>query len=67
MIIHDLIFYVRITIGIGNSSAISTSKVIKITEIKKNRGEYGSRAEFFWSNQHSNGELFSRSPLIFLD
>ena len=35
-------------IGIGNGSAISTSKITKITAIKKNRGEKCSRAEFFW-------------------
>jgi hypothetical protein len=34
-------------IGIGNSSAISTSKIVNITAIKKNRDEKGSRAEFF--------------------
>jgi hypothetical protein len=67
MIIHDLIFDVRIVIGIGYSSAISTSKIIKITAIKKNRGENGSRAEFFGSNPHSNGDLFPRSSLIFFE
>ena len=34
-------------IGICNSNAISTSKIMKITAIKKNRDENGSRAEFF--------------------
>jgi hypothetical protein len=47
MIIHDLIFDVNIVIGIGNISALSTSKIIKITAIKENREENGSRAEFF--------------------
>ena len=37
MIIHDLIFEVRIVIRIGRSSANSTSKIMKITAIKKNR------------------------------
>jgi hypothetical protein len=60
-------FDVNIVIGIGNSSAISTSKIIKITTIKKNRDENGSGAEFFGSNPHSNGELFSRSSLIFFE
>ena len=46
MIIHDLIFGVNIVMGIGNSSEISTSKIMKITEIKKNRDEKGSSAEF---------------------
>jgi hypothetical protein len=31
---------------------------VKITTIKKNRDENGSRAEFFGSNPHSNGDLF---------
>ena len=48
MIIRDLMFDVDIVIGIGNSSAISTSKIMKITVIKKNRDEKGSRAEFLW-------------------
>lgn len=54
-------------IGIGSSSAISTSKIMKITAIRKNRDENGSRAEFFGSNPHSNGDLFSRSSLFFLE
>jgi hypothetical protein len=40
-------FDVSIVIGIGNSSAISTSEIMKIKKIKKNRDEKGSRAEFF--------------------
>jgi hypothetical protein len=40
---------------IGNSSAISASKIMKITAIKKNRDEKDSCAEFFGSNPHSNG------------
>jgi hypothetical protein len=58
---------VNTVIGIGNSSTISMSKIIKITAIKKNRNENGSCAEFFGSNPHSNGELFSRSSLIFFE
>jgi hypothetical protein len=52
--IHDLIFYFNIVIGIGNSSAISTSKIMKIIAIKKNRYETGSRGKFVGSNPHSN-------------
>ena len=49
MIIHDLIFDVSIVIGIGNSSAISTSKIMKITAIKKNRDEKGVVVRrYFW-------------------
>jgi hypothetical protein len=64
---HDFMLDVYIVIGMGNSSAISTSKIIKITAIRKNRDEKGSRAEFFGSNPHSNGDLFSRSSFIFFD
>ena len=45
IIIHDLMFDINIVIGIGNSSAISTSKIVKIAAIKKNRDEKCSRAE----------------------
>ena len=40
---------------------------MKITAIKKNHDEKGSRAEFWGSNAHSNGGLFSRSSLIFFE
>lgn len=60
-------FDVIMVIGMGNSSAISTSKIIKMTAIKKNRDENGSRAEFLGSKPHSNGDLFSRSSLIFFE
>jgi hypothetical protein len=52
---------------IGNSNAISTSKIKKITAIKKKRKENGNRAELFGSNPHSKGEHFSRSSVIFFD
>jgi len=58
---------VIIVIGMGNRSAISTPKIMKITAIRKNRDEKGSRAEFFGSNPHSNGDLFSRSSFIFFE
>lgn len=60
-------FDVIMVTGMGNSSAISTSKIMKITAIKKNRDEKGSRAEFLGSNPHSNGDLFSRSSFIFFE
>ena len=56
--IHDLMFDVNIVIGIGNNSALSTSKIMRITAIEQNRNENGSRAEIFGSNPHSNGDLF---------
>ena len=40
-------FDVIMVIGIGSSRAISTSKIMKITAIRKNSDEKGSRAEFF--------------------
>jgi hypothetical protein len=61
------VFDSTITIVIGSSNAISTSKIRNITAIRKNRSENGSRADLFGSNPHSNGELFSRSSIFFLD
>lgn len=49
----------------GRRSVISTSKIKKITAIKKNRKEKGSRADPLGSNPHSNGEFFSRSVIVF--
>jgi hypothetical protein len=60
-------FDVIMVIGIGSSRAISTSKIIKITAIRKNRDENGRRAEFLGSNPHSNGDLFSRSSLFLFE
>ena len=51
-------FDVNIVIGIGSSSAISVSKILKIIAIKKNRDEKGSSAEFFESNASSNTSLW---------
>lgn len=47
--------------GIGSSKVISTSKIKKITAIRKNCREKGVRDVFFGSNPHSKGERFSRS------
>ena len=51
----------------GSSKVISTSKIRKITAIKKNRRENGIRADPLGSNPHSKGEFFSRSLIVFLD
>ena len=51
----------------GKSNVISTSKIKKITAIKKNRSEKGKRAVPLGSNPHSNGEFFSRSDNVFFD
>lgn len=53
-------------IGIGNNRVISTSKIKKITAIRKNRRENGIRAVSNGLNPHSNGEDFSRSLLVFI-
>ena len=50
----------------GKSSVISTSKIKKITAIKKKRREKGKRADPLGSNPHSKGEFFSRSIIVFL-
>jgi hypothetical protein len=47
IIIHDFMFDV-ITIVTGNSRTIFTSKLRKITALRKNRSENGNRADFFW-------------------
>lgn len=51
----------------GKRRVISTSKIKKITAIKKKRSENGNRAVPFGSKPHSNGEFFSRSEIVFFD
>lgn len=51
----------------GKRRVISTSKIRKITAIRKNCNENGSRADDFGSNPHSKGEFFSRSENVFFD
>jgi len=51
----------------GSKRVISTSKIKKITAIKKNRNENGKRAVPLGSKPHSNGEFFSRSEIVFFD
>ena len=46
-------------IGIGNSKAISTSKIMKIAAIRKNRDEKGSRRSFL-------GQIRIRMVIFFL-
>ena len=43
----------------GNINTNSTSKIIKIIEIKKNRNVKGSRALNLGLNPHSKGLIFS--------
>jgi hypothetical protein len=54
-----------ITIVTGNSMAISTSNISKITAIRKNRSENGSRADLLGWNPHSNCYPFSWSSVFF--
>lgn len=51
----------------GSSRVISTSKMRKITAIRKKRRENGIRADPLGSNPHSNGEFFSRSLIVFFE
>lgn len=53
-------------IGVGRIRVISTSKIRKITAIKKNRKEKGIRADLLGSNPHSKADGFSRSCVFFL-
>ena len=64
IIIHDLMSDVNTVTGIGNISAISTSRIMKIMAIKKNRDEKGSRAELMGSDC-IRMEIISRSSSIF--
>lgn len=66
-IVQDLIFVICKIEESGKRRVISTSKIKKITAIRKNRREKGSRADPFGSNPHSNGDLFSRSEIIFFE
>jgi hypothetical protein len=55
-------------IVIGSSSiAISTSKIRKFMALRKICSENGNGADRFGPNPHSNGDLFSRSLMFFLD
>ena len=58
-IIKGLVLKIRK--GRGMIKVISTSKIRKITAIKKNRIEKDRRLDVFTSNPHSKGEGFSRS------
>jgi hypothetical protein len=61
-----IIFVLFSVITIGNIIVISTSKIRKITAIRKNWIENGVRGDLFGSNPHSNGLIFSRSIILFL-
>jgi hypothetical protein len=57
------VFIIVFKIGNGIRRTISISNTIKIMANIKNRKENGTRALFFGSNPHSNGDVFSRSLL----
>ena len=59
-------FIEKILIKNGNIKTNSTSKIIKIIEIKKNRRVNGSRALNFGLNPHSKGLIFSEEKTYFL-
>lgn len=67
MAVTVLMFPIEIQEASGRSKVISTSKIRKITAIKKKRREKGSRADPLGSNPHSNGEFFSRSEIVFFE
>jgi hypothetical protein len=52
--------------GIGSSSVISTSKTMKITAIKKNYDEKGSRAMFVWVKSTLEWGSFVSVFIVFL-
>lgn len=64
--IHEKKFDLLMITVRGISSVISTSKIKKMTAIRKNRSENGRRADPLGSNPHSKGEFFSRSLIVFL-
>lgn len=59
-------FLVFRVIIIGRIITISISKIRNNTAIKKNFEEKGIREDLLGSNPHSNGDIFSRSRIVFL-
>lgn len=66
--IKNLVVFVNFIVTTkGKRRVISTSKIKKITAIRKNWRENGIRADDLGSNPHSNGDLFSRSANVFFE
>jgi hypothetical protein len=65
--VQGIIMVEEIVIAAGRSNTISTSKIRKITAMRKKRIEKGVRGDDLGSNPHSNGDLFSRSMIVFFD
>lgn len=64
----QVLMFDRLIVGTrGRRRVISTSKIKKITAIRKNRREKGIRADPLGSKPHSKGEFFSRSLIVFLE
>lgn len=66
IIVHVLILSLLKISGMGIRIVISTSKIKKITAIKKKWRENGIRADDFGSYPHSNGDPFSRLISFFM-
>lgn len=65
VVIRDCdVFTIKDSMGVGISKTISISNTIKIIANMKNRNENGTRALFFGSKPHSNGDVFSRSDSV---
>jgi hypothetical protein len=58
--IHDFIFDVNMVNVSGSSSAISKSKIMKVTVVMKNHDEYGSRSGLYL------GQICIRMGIFFL-
>lgn len=58
---HDIEYLIWKIKGIGIIRVISTSKIRKITAVKKNCIENGAREKNWGLNPHSKGDNFSRS------
>lgn len=67
VIVQFIILLVFIVMIMGKMIAISTSKIKNKIATRKNWIENGRRADFFGSNPHSKGDIFSRSNLLFFE
>jgi hypothetical protein len=56
---------VSVTVIIGNSGAISTTKVREITAVNKNFSKNDSHSDLCRLKLHLNGDLSSHSSILF--
>lgn len=61
------IFEVGVSVTMGSRRVISTSKIRKIMDTRKNWTLKGSRLRACGSNPHSKGDDFSRLPSVFFE